>query len=224
MPTVAYLNEIFFFFLGVGGGGGVSVLFWADIAHGVRTNPVVLEGNLNAQLYRDEILERHVIPLFQNNANITLFYYDNATSHTARDTVNFPRANNIAFINDWPAKSPDLNPIENHWNNLDQRVRRHPIPPLKVIQLRQALIREWNNIQQAEINTLIRSMHQRRQAILHAEGGHTRYLFWILIICLFISVYLSSLPVAHPSDAPRRQLVVPGDNARIQDETTESSA
>ena len=41
---------------------------------------------------------------------------------------------------------------------------------------------------------------------------------------LLVSVYLSSLPVAHVSDAPRRQLVVTGDSARIQDETTDSSA
>ena len=41
---------------------------------------------------------------------------------------------------------------------------------------------------------------------------------------LVISVYLSSLPVAHLSDAPRRRLVVTGDSARIQDETTENSA
>ena len=41
---------------------------------------------------------------------------------------------------------------------------------------------------------------------------------------LFFSVYLSSLPVADLSDAPRRRLVVTGDSARIQDETTENSA
>ena len=45
-----------------------------------------------------------------------------------------------------------------------------------------------------------------------------------LVIWLVISVYLSSLPIAHLSDAPRRRLVVKGDSARIQDETTESSA
>ena len=45
-----------------------------------------------------------------------------------------------------------------------------------------------------------------------------------MISGLVISVYLSSLPVAHLSDAPRRRLVVTGDSARIQDETTESSA
>ena len=47
---------------------------------------------------------------------------------------------------------------------------------------------------------------------------------WNDINWLIIFVYLSSLPVAHLSDAPRRRLVVTGDSARIQDETTENSA
>ena len=91
------------------------------------------------------------------------------------DTVNFLRANNIAFINDWPAKSPDVNPNEHLWDDLDQRVRRCPILPSNVIQLRQALIQKWNNIPQAEISTFIRSMRERCQTVLYAEGGHTRY-------------------------------------------------
>ena len=108
-----------------------------------RTNLVVIEGNLNAQRYRDEILARHIIPLLKkNNANITLFQHDNATTHTPRDAVNYLRANNIAFINDWPAKSPDLNPNENLSDNLDLRVRRRPISPSNIFQLRQTLIQE----------------------------------------------------------------------------------
>ena len=39
-----------------------------------------------------------------------------------------------------------------------------------------------------------------------------------------MSVYLSSLLVAHLSDAPWRRLVVTGDSARIQDETAENFA
>ena len=50
------------------------------------------------------------------------------------------------------------------------------------------------------------------------------YMYMILVI----SVYLSSLPVAHLSDAPGRRLVLGEgggvDSARIQDETTERSA
>ena len=54
-------------------GGVVSVSVWAGTAHDFRMNLVLIEGNLNAQRYRDKIPARHVIPLFQNNANISLF-------------------------------------------------------------------------------------------------------------------------------------------------------
>ena len=54
---------------------------------------------------------------------------------------------------------------------------------------------------------------------LVAKNKNYGYQFYFII-----SVYLSSLPVAHLSDAPRRRLVVTGDSARIQDETTENSA
>ena len=64
-------------------------MVWAAIAHGYRSPLVVIDGNLNAQRYRDDILAHRVIPLFHNNANISIFQYDNATSHTARDTVHF---------------------------------------------------------------------------------------------------------------------------------------
>ena len=44
------------------------------------------------------------------------------------------------------------------------------------------------------------------------------------VFFFFISIYLSSLRVADLRDTPRRRLVVTGDSARIQDETTGSSA
>ena len=93
MLTDVFLNEI------VSGVGG-SVMVWAAIAHGYRSPLVVINGNLIAQRYRDDILAHHVIPPFHNNANISTFHHDNATSHTARDIVNFLRSNNIDFIDD----------------------------------------------------------------------------------------------------------------------------
>ena len=43
-------------------GGGGSVMIWAAIVHGYRSPLVVIDGNLNAQRYRDDILAHHVIP------------------------------------------------------------------------------------------------------------------------------------------------------------------
>jgi hypothetical protein len=47
---------------------------------------------------------------------------------------------------EWPAVSPDLNPIEHVWDRLNGSVCGHPIPPQNLQDLRQALIEEWNLI------------------------------------------------------------------------------
>ena len=130
MPTMECLNEIVLgwgFCLGLGGHCICLSLYSRRYRR-----------EFDAKRHRDEILARPVIPLFQNYANITLFEYDNATSHIAGNTVNFLRANTIASINNWP----DLNPNEHLWDNLDQRVRCCPILQSNVIQPRQALIQE----------------------------------------------------------------------------------
>ena len=54
-----------------------------------------------------------------------------------------------------------------------------------------------------------------------AVGAQCIYIW--LFRCLISFIYLSSLPVVRLSDDPRRRLVVTGDSARVQDETTKSS-
>ena len=63
-------------------GGGGYVMVWAAIGHGYRSPLVATDGNLNAQKYPDDILAHHGIPLLHNNANISIFQHENATSHT----------------------------------------------------------------------------------------------------------------------------------------------
>jgi YD repeat-containing protein len=76
---------------------------------------------------------------------------------------------------DWPALSPDMNPIEHVWDELGRRVRRHT-PALRTAQeLRELLLQEWNNIDQHVILNLIQSMPRRLQTVINARGGNTRY-------------------------------------------------
>ena len=83
---------------------------------------VVIAGNRNTVLYREDILLPHVVPCLQTHPDMTL-QHDNAISHTARSVR--------VSVLPWPAKSLDLNPIEHIWDLLDRRVRARAIPPQK---------------------------------------------------------------------------------------------
>jgi transposase len=128
---------------------------------------------VTGKTYREDILLPHVVPFLQAHPDMTL-QHDNATSHTAHSVRDFLQDRNLSVL-PWPAKSPDLNPIEHVWDLLDPRVRARVIPPRNVWELAGALLEEWGNISQQELANLVESMRGRCTAVLNAAGGHTRY-------------------------------------------------
>src|SRR5271154_2154022 len=74
----------------------------------------------------------------------------------------------------WPARSPDLNPIEHVWDYLKRRLNAGPfIPNLANLTIR--IREEWANMPQNFVQNLINSMNRRIQAVILANGGYTRY-------------------------------------------------
>ena len=62
--------------------GGGSVMMWGGIAANRRTDLVAINGNLNAQRYRNEILTPHVLSFIAANGGT--FQQDNARPLVAR--------------------------------------------------------------------------------------------------------------------------------------------
>ena len=123
--------------------GGGSVMMWGAITYNRRTPLVLVPGNLTAQRYRDEILQPHLLPAI--NTQTEVFQHDNARPHTACATVDFLASHNVTVL-PWPSKSPDLNPIEHLWDQLDKHVRMRQPAPQTLLQLQQALQEEWQRI------------------------------------------------------------------------------
>ena len=134
-----------------------------------------MEGRLAAKDYI-QVLEKHLIPFLESldDEKTFTFQEDNAPIHTAKKTVEWKNENGILCL-PWPAQSPDLNPIEHLWDELERRLRRRAIPPKNEGELFNFLQEEWNKIPIDVLEKLIDSMPNRIQEVCKVKGYPTRY-------------------------------------------------
>uniref|UniRef100_A0A3B3S6Z6 Tc1-like transposase DDE domain-containing protein n=1 Tax=Paramormyrops kingsleyae TaxID=1676925 RepID=A0A3B3S6Z6_9TELE len=71
---------------------------------------------------------------------------------------------------EWPALSPDLNPIESLWDQLSHRVEARNSVPQNLNDLRAAHQEEWDAMPQQTISRLVNSLRRRCQAVIDARG------------------------------------------------------
>ena len=87
----------------------------------IKTDLVVVQGNLNAQRYVN-LLNNNLLPFMQNFGPGLTFQHNNTRPHTAYASANFLAQNNVNVLS-WPALSPDMNPIVHIWDELGRRAR-----------------------------------------------------------------------------------------------------
>ena len=148
-------------------GRGGKLMVWGGFTYDTKTALHVVQGNLTAARYVNQIIDPYVLPFVQRNQG-TVFMQDNARPHTARHTQQHLRTHHVQPM-PWPAKSPDLNPIENVWDALDRCIQRRPVQPRNLAELTQALNDEWQRFPQYKLRRLISSMRRRCQACLPPE-------------------------------------------------------
>ena len=76
---------------------------------------------------------------------------------------------------DWSAQSPDINPIEHLWDELECRLRARPNRQTSVPNLTNAFVPEWKHVPAAMFQHLAESLPRRVEAVKTAKGGQTPY-------------------------------------------------
>lgn len=152
-----------------------SVVVWAGISFDGRTDlHVFMNGTVNARRYIDEILAPYVIPYAGAIGQEFVLMDDNATAHRARVVNQYLDDQGVERM-DWPARSPDINPIEHAWDMLQRRISARQRKPSTRAELAAALVEEWALIPQGDIRNLICSFPTRVREVIRARGGHTRF-------------------------------------------------
>jgi transposase len=157
-------------------GGGNNLMVWGCMGWNGVGKLIEVQGKMNAEQYC-EILEEGVEASFESlemAEDERYFQQDNDPKHTSKKADKWFSDNNITPIK-WPAQSPDLNPIEHLWSYLKIQLQHYDTPPKGVHELWDRVAKEWVGIPPEACQRLIESMPRRIQAVLKANGGHTKY-------------------------------------------------
>ncbi len=105
-----------------------------------------------------------------------IFQQDLAPAHTAKGTKSWFNDHGVTVL-DWPANSPDLNPIENQWGIVKRKMR--DTRPNNADDLKATVKETWASIPPQQCHKLITSMPRRIEAVIKAKGAPTKY--WVHI-------------------------------------------
>jgi len=147
-------------------------MIWDCFGNNSLGDLIRIEGKLVKESYKF-ILQRHAIPSGRRviGGNF-VFQQDNDPKHMSKLCQNYlqqkKRAGELEIMI-WPPQSPDLNPIELLWDELDRKVRK--TCPTFQTDLWSKLLEEWQ-IQPETLQKLIERMPRLYEKVIKKRGGH----------------------------------------------------
>ncbi len=149
-----------------------SVMIWAAMSSAGVGPLCFLKSTVNAAIYQ-EILEHFMLPSADKLYGDADFIFQQDLA-PAKGTKSWFNDHGVTVL-DWPANSPDLNPIENLWGIVKRKMR--DTRPNNADDLKATVKETWASIPPQQCHKLITSMPRRIEAVIKAKGAPTKY--WV---------------------------------------------
>lgn len=153
--------------------GGGSVMVWGCMSAAGIGKLSFIETTMDSKGYLN-ILQQNLLESARQLGirNDFIFMHDNDPKHTSRIVREWLLYNVKTTLNH-PPQSPDLNPIEHLWEELERRIRKHKINSKRDLQ--EKLEEEWNKIEPSVTEKLVKSMERRLRAVIKSRENPTKY-------------------------------------------------
>ena len=155
--------------------GGGGLLFWGAFSATKKVELVEVPTTLNSERYIETIDNA----LFKTKRSWVhsklIFQQDNASCHVSKETKSYLKKKKKITLLDWPAQSPDLNPIENLWGIISRKIYSAGKQYENREELREAVLEAWDLIILETMEQLIQSMKQRCIKVIENKGEKTNY-------------------------------------------------
>jgi len=154
-------------------GGGSEMIFAAFSSMG-KSEIAFLSGRVCSNKYIT-ITEKYLKPFASQFHGIDFVYQqDNASIHVSQVSRRYFSKENIRLL-PWPARSPDLNPIENLWGYIVHNVYVNGRQFSNVEELKSEILHVWNKIEISYLKKLVNSMKERCIMVISSHGNSIKY-------------------------------------------------
>ncbi|KAA8499347.1 Transposable element Tc3 transposase [Porphyridium purpureum] len=153
---------------------GGSVMFWMAISSAGKMALLKTPARITSENYVAMLESSRVATIFgETHPEGWTFMQDNAPAHAARNTKSF-FAREGWHVMDWPAYSPDLNPVENVWSIMSRRIYAGNRQYESLSELEAEIIEVWASITNAEVRSLLTGWNARLHRCMNMEGANVR--------------------------------------------------
>lgn len=148
-----------------------GIMVWGGFSSKGKTDLVVIRGKVDSKKYQ-EIMESVQATIKDLHPAGFILQQDGATPHTSKSTKEWLSANKWN-VSDWPANSPDLNPIENIWGMMKKAIEKKKPKDLEELVI---IIQEiWITLTPEYLLNLVNSMQMRINKCIELKGNSTGY-------------------------------------------------